>query len=473
MSPDELLETVVVLNTEQLLQFITERENDLRLCFLQALPGSATNKYFEKIFSALAQKRHTEDEVNSDQLQLLYTHLAFYFKRINKWQFVDACTTHIQNNIFRRRLSAWLHYKRYNTYVSHLNEYSSYLAKLSQAIADDVEDYTFEILGDLHEYHTSGIERLPEDYRDRIGEFLNDDDLKIQFPILGQYGDYQIGLLPDIRVTIANDKIHTPSPRAQNIFKEKFIDYVQRNNLFGYTIQQAADEVIGKGQADFDEGYEKLTPEQVVKIYCYCNMRMHYFSSISLFERSDLVNQFYQTNGRIKFIDIGCGPGTSGLAFAEHIYTTTGLPSVFDYFGIDTSNVMKQQAQDMMVNSVFVNPSTTNFFSDITQVSSNYLDNASCIIVNTCYVFASQHLDLDRLAEYLNNLNKKFPYIPKYLLFQNPNNDYVNRRYFEFRELLDQKEVIYSQKEKIFYYNQPKQYGEPKNRIVFFEILKF
>jgi hypothetical protein len=257
MSVEELLERVIVLNTAELLQFITEKENDLRLCFLQTQSFIAINKHFEKIFSALAQKQHTEEEVNSDQLQLLYTHLAFYFKRVNKWQYVDECTTHIQNNIFRRRLSAWLHYKRYNTYNSHLNQYSSYLAKLGQAIADNEEDYTFEIIGDLHEYHTIGIERLPENYRERIGE-LDDDDLKIQFPILVQYGDYQIGLLPDIEVTIANDKIHIPSPLAQSIFKEKFIDYVQRNNLFGYTIQQAADDVIRKGQANFDQGYKNL-----------------------------------------------------------------------------------------------------------------------------------------------------------------------------------------------------------------------
>ncbi|SFE67498.1 hypothetical protein SAMN05518672_10936 [Chitinophaga sp. CF118] len=472
MKPEDLLENVVLLDSDNLIRFVTDNENGMRLCFLQAHPSTETNKIFQRVISSLAQKSLADWEINTPEIQSLYTHLAFFFKKANKWQYVDTCTTNIEGNIFKRRLSAWLHYKRYNTYQLHLDEFENYLSKLSLALDDGDDDYTYEILSDLHEYKTISIGNLPEKYKTAVIALFEDNVLNEKYPLLKQHKAEELSKLPDIDVVKDNGKIHIPTLFAQSIFLETFITYVKDNDLFGYSIQQAAEEVIKKGQANFDLGYQTLTSTQVVKLYCYCNMRMHYFSSLSIFERSKLLDLFYKTNGKIKFIDIGCGPATSGLAFVEYIYARTGLPSIFDYFGIDISITMQQQGKEMMTNVAFPSTNTIEFCTDIEQIDEFYLENSSCIILNACYVFASEHLPIDKIITYINRIKIRFPYTPKYLLFQNPVYEPLNRRYLEFKASLVEKEVIYTNKERIFYYNQRNQYGEPKYRDVFFEILK-
>src|SRR5476651_130134 len=150
MTSGELLENIIILGADDLLSYIRNNSDNLRLCFLQSNPERGDSSNFSKVISTLAQKQMSDIFINSQEIQALYTHLAYYFKRFNKWQFVDSCTTNIQENIFKRRLSAWLHYKRYNVHQLHVSEFENYIKKLSAAIHDEDDDYTYEILSDLH-----------------------------------------------------------------------------------------------------------------------------------------------------------------------------------------------------------------------------------------------------------------------------------------------------------------------------------
>ncbi len=467
MSPDDLLESIASLDNDSLISFLEEESNSVRLCFLQVVPSQVNKKVFARVMSTLAQKL-TPENISTNGIQSLYTHLAFYFKNANMAQYVDTCTTHINDNIFRKRLSAWLHYKRYNTYSLHITEFENYLTKLSNAILDDEDDYTYEILSDLNEYKLS----LPQEIRTQVLDFFEDESLAERYPILKQLKDDYLHVIPDVEVEDYRGKIHMPSIAMEKLFNDHFIDYIKENQLFGYSMPYVTENIIKKGQADFDLDFGELKASQVVKLYCYCNMRMHFFSSISLYERSEIVSLFYKTNGKIKFIDIGSGPGTCGLAFADHIHQETGVGAVFDYFGVDTSVAMNNQAEEMMKNSEF-SSTTMRFCSDIEAITMEDLKQASCIIINTCYVFASEDLPIKVLANYINKLSKNFPYVPKYLLFQNPINDFLNRRYEEFKTHLSAYEITYTKKSNVHFSYQRGASGFSKERKVLFEILKF
>lgn len=473
MIPDELYDKISFLETLELLQFLNESNDPIRLLFLQTKSTPENTHILQGIVRVLAQKQLTTAFIATAEIQALYTHLAFYFKKANNRAFVDACTTHIHESVFKKRLSAWLHYKRYHNHQSHITEFKKYLSKLSAARVDDDEDYTYEILSDLHEYRYRTVERLPEEVKIRMEVLFSDENIWNEYPIVRQMHLEELDQLPDIEVIEYTGKEYRPSVFAEDLFKRCFVDYVKSNRLFGYDIVQATEKIIKKGQANFDLSYEKLSPKDVVKIYCYCNMRMHFFSSLCIYERSELINLFYKTNGRIKFIDIGCGPATCGLAFAEHIYEVTGEMASFDYYGLDRSVAMKEQAIEIMANNIFHETNHCSYYNDISEIDITEMIDSSCIVINACYVFASSSLRLENIVDFIKRLKSKYPFLPKYLLYQNPIGDFINKRYSEFKLLLGEYSVQFSENEEIKYYNQRNWTDKAKERGVFYEILKF
>ena len=477
MTPEELLAKINLLDTNELIVELKLYTTKVGFCFLKAMPSLEGNVFFQKMISCLAKKQLTEDEISSEEIQMLYTHLAFYFKKANKKDYVDHCCTFITDNIFKKRLSAWLHYKRYTTNQSHITEFSNYLQKLSLAIYDDSEDYTYEILSDLNDYKIYILSQFSVDFNIKLLELFDDIELQKQFPILAQLQLEPLVVLPDVEIAEINNKVQMPSTVIQNIFDINFLDLIKKEKLFGYTMDKVTSKIIQKGQANFDQGYERLTSQEVVKLYCYCNMRMHYFTSLNFYERSKFFEMFYNSAGRIKFIDIGCGPATSGLAFANYIFEKTKTPAVFDYIGIDTSLNMQNQAKEMMKNEIFDGNIIPYFVQSIKSIEINLLTNSSCIILNASYVFASEDLPITEIITFIEELKVQHRYVPKFLLFQNPanrmGNIQLNKKYAEFKELLGDCEEIYTRDcERISYYYQIKFYDKPKFRDVYLEILK-
>jgi hypothetical protein len=472
MTSSELYERISISDLLELLTFLNESNDAIRLVFLKAEPNSENTTAFQGLVKVLAQKQLNPGFIATAEIQSLYTHLAFFFKKSNNRAFVDACVTHIHESVFKKRLSAWLHQKRYNYYKSHISEFPKYLSKLSAARIEGDEDYTYEILNDLHEYRYKTVANLPSDVKEKMEGLFANHDIWNEFPIVRQLHLEELDQLPDIAVVDYTGKEYMPSEFADDLFRRSFVDYVRQNSLFGYGIVEATEQIIRKGQANFDEGYQGLTSDDVVKIYCYCNMRMHYYSSLCIYERSELVNKFYKTSGRIKFIDIGCGPATSGLAFAEHIYEQTGESASFDYYGIDRSQSMKKKAQEIMANNIFLESNHSNYYADIGEIDINGLAESSCIIINACYVFASPSLSHMSIVNFINTLKQKYPFVPKYLLFQNPIGTQVNLRYLEFKVLLKKYEVQFSENEEIKYYNQRRWSDKAKERGIYYEILK-
>ncbi|MHB8209571.1 hypothetical protein [Mucilaginibacter sp.] len=149
------------------------------------------------------------------------------------------------------------------------------------------------------------------------------------------------------------------------------------------------------------------------------------------------------------------------------------VEAAFDYFGVDTSVTMQQQAMELLDNIGFSKDNHVNFFKDVRDIAIKDLAKSSCIIINTCYVFASEDLPIDIIAEFVSQIKLSYPFTPLYLLFQNPQGAYLNRRYESFKLLLPKFVVTYTKTSLINFCYQRSTSATVKPRTVFFEVLKF
>jgi hypothetical protein len=480
MSPGELRDQLALLDKDELVTFLEERNKEIRLLFLQAKNSKDTNALFQQVLLKLTSLRLPENVKTTIQIQSFFIHLAFYFKKIGKKEFVDTCYNHILESVFRRRLDAWLYYKRYNDQKSHIELFENYLQTLSAARFEDDDDYTFDLLGDLQDYKDFVDDKLNPEIRIQVNQLFNSKDLQSRYGLLQLYTEQGSDRMPGLEVKEYDQKEYVPSVFIEALFKKNFLNYVREKSkptfpsyLFGHHKETVIYNIIKQGQANFDEPYENLQPKDIVKLYCYFNMRKHYFTSLSLFERSAILDHFYNAGGHIHFIDIGCGPATSGLAFLEYLRQDDDVPVAFDYYGVDISAAMKQEADLMLTNEMFHSDNKKIFKSNISEIDLDFFNDATCIILNSCYVFASGSLEVEKIVTFVNELRKKYPLKPKYLLFQNSNKRKLNTKYIEFKEALEEYNVDFSAIETIFYHTQRGQFvNAAKNEPVYFEILK-
>ena len=116
--------------------------------------------------------------------------------------------------------------------------------------------------------------------------------------------------------------------------REEVVDRVRNDprsvdgTLLGVTGDVAFAEVIGGGQAEFDEPWNDLSGDDRVLLYAYFNQLGHLEELIEAF-RLLFADSSHPDNPIV--VDLGCGPFTGGLALA----TAFGRESRLDYIGVD------------------------------------------------------------------------------------------------------------------------------------------
>ncbi|HQV79187.1 MAG TPA: hypothetical protein PLJ42_10525 [Chitinophagales bacterium] len=473
MTLEELKIESLQCDLAELNEFVSENRNEIKLLFSNLVVGaSVTRDCIELIRHIHSKRRNGIDTVG---IQSFVTSLAFYFKSANNTAFVQTCITNLQDNVLKYRLQAWFQYKfEYRQTNSHLTRFSQYLEKISKAIADENEDYTDDVLSDLDSYffefsHIAGFQEL-----------FDSPDLLNKFPILSEYKKRKGALDYRIELHENEDKIFTPSLFTEKLFTEKFIDYIKfhestvwNNILLGLDTFTIRSEVINFGQANFDKPYKKLTPAEIVKLYCYFNMRKHYYSSLYLFERCSWIKKLISKDGCLKFVDVGCGPATSGIALTDYLLSIKNLKQQFDYIGVDYYDSMLTAAADFMTNSVYRKCTNNDFIKSIAEIKDDNFSNANSILLNTCYLFASPTLKIDLLATEINNLLNDYSSLPRFLLFQNTTDEAKNIKYELFKKKLLKHDVLLSEKVTIKYNNQRNSFYPPVHESIYFEVLKF
>ena len=234
---------------------------------------------------------------------------------------------------------------------------------------------------------------------------------------------------------------YKPSDSLKNLFEELIIQPFNNHspNQAWETTVRCKDKdyhrksILDRGRTDFDALFNGLSPEDKVLLYCAYYMPMHLYSSYHIFTKHFLPH----ITEKIVFIDIGCGPLTSGIA----IWAAARQCNI-TFIGIDRSQVMLNKA--MEINNKSNNENRDPFFKDFHRILDYnqlpyYLSchvevgdtDDTLIIFNFCYVLASHTFDdddaLNSLIGVINRVVNEHEKHKICVVYQNP----VSKRFQE------------------------------------------
>lgn len=235
----------------------------------------------------------------------------------------------------------------------------------------------------------------------------------------------------------SNDNHYTPGENLKNLFEELVVQPFERNlpafaedvkNNRIYYWEDIA-RILRQGQSNFDDtSYDKPSneyyfPKDKVAIYCVHHMPRHLFSSYHIF--TNYLTPISEKN-KVVFIDFGCGPLTSGIAFRAFAEQND-----ITYLGIDSSRAMLDKAT--VINRYGPNRYNVPFFDKFELVHGNnyddliglldtYIENGdkTQIIFNFCYLFSSPTLDVGNLSDVLIQMMQRYNQHEMRLVYQNP-----------------------------------------------------
>ena len=179
--------------------------------------------------------------------------------------------------------------------------------------------------------------------------------------------------------------------------------------------------ILNRGITNFDEFFYGLNPEDKVLLYCIYYMPMHLASSYHIFHIHEQVftTQLQSAGNKVVFIDFGCGPLTSGLAFHD-----TGWQGDISYLGVESSQAMRNKAN--RINQYSPRFSRFELISDYSQLPDLLEeviveDDKTPIIFNFCYFLASNTLNISHLSGVMAQIVDKYRDHNMCIVYQNPN----------------------------------------------------
>ncbi|WP_406826412.1 hypothetical protein [Pedobacter sp. KACC 23697] len=277
-------------------------------------------------------------------------------------------------------------------------------------------------------------------------------------------------------VTVLRDRLE-PSESIKIIFHQLNSEYYAHReinhpagNWWGYDNRTILGEVLRRGRTDFRKSYGEITTDDKVLLYCFFNMKKHFYTSYAVFELilPSLKTFFNNTDYKPIMIDLGCGPMTSGLALADLIKTTTGNALSFTYIGVDIAPAMLRRAKTFEVSDIF-SESTFYYHENWNDIDFGVLyavaGKNNPVLINASYLFASDSLLPADLAIFVADITKFWDHV--YFVFQNPDNDIRNTKYLEFKSLV-QHHRLTENTETIRY----KTVSSESNEKVYYEILE-
>ena len=234
-----------------------------------------------------------------------------------------------------------------------------------------------------------------------------------------------------------HDNYYIPGESLKNLFEELVVQPFKhnlpalaediKNNRIYYWEDIAR--ILRQGQSNFDEtsfdkpSNEYYFPKDKVSIYCVHHMPRHLFSSYHIF--TNYLTPISE-NSKVVFIDFGCGPLTSGIAFQAF----AGQSDII-YLGIDSSRAMLDKAA--IINRYGPNKYKEPFFDkfelihnynydDLIGLLNKYIENGdgTQIIFNFCYFFSSPTLNINNLSDVLTQIMTEYNQHKMCLIYQNP-----------------------------------------------------
>ena len=228
--------------------------------------------------------------------------------------------------------------------------------------------------------------------------------------------------------------------------------------------------ILDQGRTNFDEFFYGLTPADKVLLYCIYYMPMHLASSYHIFLLHEQVfaTHLSSASNKVVFIDFGCGPLTSGLAFHD-----IGWHDDISYLGVESSQTMRNKAQ--RINQYSLCFSGFELISDYNELPDllEYViaeNDKTPIIFNFCYFLASYTLNISHLSNIMAQIVDKYCNHNMCIVYQHPDSSTLHKNWeYLIEHLAGFKSIIQSNIKK-FSFDRLTQ-GRASNLSVYYDIL--
>lgn len=223
------------------------------------------------------------------------------------------------------------------------------------------------------------------------------------------------------------DNYYKPSESLQTLFEELVVQPFENHpstqaweyHIKNQTQQYHRDDILQQGSANFSEEFEGLPPEDMVLLYCCYYMPMHLFSSYHIFTK-----YLPSVNDKVVFVDFGCGPLTSGIAFWAAFARHRDITCIC----IDKSKAMRDKAKEINGyggTQFFTKGVLTSNWDRLHANLDQYIANGdqTQIIFNFCYSLARDtlgNLSIEDLSKVLIQIVEKYNQHKMFVIYQNP-----------------------------------------------------
>lgn len=206
----------------------------------------------------------------------------------------------------------------------------------------------------------------------------------------------------------------------------------QPNTLLGHDKDWIFRTAIGGGQANFDEDIENLKPRDRAMLYAWFNQPGH------LLELQHAFGQLLKNPADLHdatVIDVGCGPFTAGLALAAVL----GSSITFRYFGVDTSQAMRELGGDLAKQAQSVgalNAKTLVRLEASLEDFKGEEPRAGWTFVVLSYLLASRTLNVETVVDQILAVCDQLRFGPVALLYTNSAREGARDKYPKLEEQL-------------------------------------
>jgi hypothetical protein len=470
----------------ELINFINSNRNVIESYFVTLTDEQIEKEKFDLqsvCLEFINSSIYQGDKTNPDFIEII-TLFAELFEKIGFYGAIAIIRTNLpKDSSIRHRLNAVYLYTRIGSSTEYIDKFSDILEALEKAQNFAEVDYTGQVVQDIIYYYLFGKKAFEDtkDY-DQLEEFkllFNSTHSRQKFkflnhPTLKEYFDGYV--TEKIFIELIADKVYVPSPVTQRVFQELIIDHIYTAGYFEkYSNDEIRSDVLNYGRADFNQPYKDLNPYDRVLLYCYFNMRKHFFTTYAVYETifKTLNNIVFKKSKNLVFIDLGCGPLTSAISLASLYYDYENKPIVIRYIGIDIAEKMLVKAKEFAESELFSHNSQFSFYSNWDLVPDSLISEITqtntFVIFNASYLFASSSLDETSLASFVNEISSRLM-DKAYFVFQNPDRADRNVKYKKFKRDIPH-EIETSDIQKIYYKNNSNSTFEPSSEIFNYEIL--
>ena len=226
-----------------------------------------------------------------------------------------------------------------------------------------------------------------------------------------------------------NDNYYKPSENLSRLFEDLVVHPFEEHPSPQPWVEHVVntdhtyhrEEVLQHGGANFSEEFKGLLPKDMVLLYCVYYLPMHLFSSYHIF-----MKYLTPVSDKVIFIDFGCGPLTSGLAF----WAAFAGQRDITYIGIDKSETMLNKAKEInryedtpFFTKGWLMPNCNRLHEYLDQYIAN--GDQTQIIFNFCYSLArdtldTENLSIENLSNVLIQIVEKYNQHKMFVIYQNP-----------------------------------------------------